>query len=44
MNITNSIYGIHHYGQKNAGLVLHNFLLAFDDTFNKKNNARFKDF
>ena len=36
--------GISHYGQDDAGFVFHNFLVAFDSTFNQSNHIKIKRF
>ncbi|MGG8289645.1 hypothetical protein PGR03_24075 [Klebsiella sp. 141196] len=36
--------GISHHGQDDAGFIFHNFLVAFDSTFNQSNNIKIKKF
>lgn len=36
--------GISHHGQDDAGFIFHNFLVAFDSTFNQSNNIKIKNF
>ncbi|HCF7939496.1 TPA: hypothetical protein NIU57_003071 [Klebsiella pneumoniae] len=36
--------GISHHGQNDAGFIFHNFLVAFDSTFNQSNHIKIKNF
>lgn len=36
--------GVSHHGQESAGFVFHNFLVAFDSTFNQSNHIKIKNF